>query len=57
VVVILTGVGHAQKAAIPAQIHKRSKFPVTVFLPEVPGILDSDRVQPSDADYLLLEQD
>ena len=29
IVVILTGVGHAQKAAIPEQIHKRSEIPVT----------------------------
>ncbi len=57
VVVILTGVGHAQKAAVPAQIHRRSEVPVTVFLPEAPGSLDSEKVQPSDADYLLLDLD
>ena len=55
VLIILTGVGHAQKMAIPEQIHKRSEFPVTVFLPEVPGILDANTIGLSDADYLLPE--
>ena len=32
-VVILTGVGHAQKGAVPRQIRQRSQAPVAVLLP------------------------
>jgi uncharacterized iron-regulated protein len=54
-VVILTGVGHAQKGAVPRQIRMRSEAPVTVLLPEVPGSIDAGRVDRQDADYLLLD--
>ena len=54
IVVILTGTGHAQKAAIPRQIAQRSKLPVAVILPELPGILDSQIATDEDADYLIL---
>ena len=53
-VVILTGVGHAQKGAVPRQIGLRSPVPVTVMLPEVPGSIDPATVDVQDADYLLL---
>ncbi len=54
VVVILAGVGHARKGAIPRQVRQRSEVPVTVFLPEVPGEIDAKTVDGADADYLLL---
>lgn len=53
-VVILTGVGHAQKGAVPRQIRLRSPVPVAVMLPEVPGSIDPLTVDAQDADYLLL---
>jgi uncharacterized iron-regulated protein len=53
-VVILTGVGHAQKGAVPRQIRLRSAVPVAVMLPEVPGSIDPQTVDVQDADYLLL---
>jgi uncharacterized iron-regulated protein len=52
--VILTGVGHAQKGAVPRQIRLRSPMPVTVFLPEVPGSIDRQTVDRQDADFLLM---
>jgi uncharacterized iron-regulated protein len=54
-VVILTGVGHAQKGAIPRQIRERSDIPVSVFLPEVPGSINAESVSDTNADYLLLD--
>jgi uncharacterized iron-regulated protein len=54
VVVILTGVGHARKGAVPRQIHLRSPVPTTVLLPEVPGSIDPQTVDAEDADFLLL---
>jgi len=53
-VVILTGVGHAQKGAVPRQIKMRSPAPVTVLLPEVPGSIDPQTVDSQDADLLLM---
>jgi uncharacterized iron-regulated protein len=55
VVVILTGVGHAQKGAIPRQVRQRAAIPTTVFLPEVPGVITPSTVGKQDADYLLLD--
>jgi len=52
--VILTGVGHAQKGAVPRQIRQRSPLPVLVFLPEVPGSIDRQTVDHQDADFLLM---
>jgi uncharacterized iron-regulated protein len=56
VVVILTGVGHARKGAVPRQIHLRSPVPVpvTVFLPEIPGSIDPLTVGSQEADFLLM---
>ena len=53
-VVVLTGTGHAQKNAIPRQIRKRSQVAHAVILPEVKGIIDSETVDQSDADYIML---
>jgi uncharacterized iron-regulated protein len=55
VVVVLTGTGHAQKAAIPRQIRSRSAVPYAVILPEVPGMLDAQTIGKEDADYLMLD--
>lgn len=55
VVVVLTGVGHARKGAIPRQIGQRSPVATTVFLPEVPGSFTPETVDRQDADYLMLE--
>lgn len=54
VVVILTGVGHAQKGAVPRQVRQRAAVPTTVFLPEVPDSITPSTVDKQDADYLLL---
>lgn len=54
-VVVLTGVGHAQKGALPRQIGLRATLPVTVFLPEIPGSIDRQTVDRQDADLLLMD--
>jgi uncharacterized iron-regulated protein len=54
-VVILAGVGHARKEAVPRQVRLRAQVPVTVFLPEVAGSIDPRTVDRDDADYLLLD--
>jgi uncharacterized iron-regulated protein len=54
-VVVLTGVGHAQKAAIPRQIDARSTLPYAVILPEVPGKIDAQTVSKKEADYIMLD--
>lgn len=55
VVVILTGIGHARRGAIPRQISQRSTVAATVFLPEVPGSIAAETVDRRDADFLLLD--
>ena len=55
VVVVLTGVGHAQKAAVPQQIDTRSTLPYAVILPEVPGKIDAKTVSKKEADYIMLD--
>lgn len=57
VVVILTGVGHAQKGAVPRQIQMRSKVPFSVILPEVVGSIDSETISKNETDYLMLDLD
>jgi uncharacterized iron-regulated protein len=54
VMIILTGTGHARKGAILRQIRERSDYSGVVLLPEVPGSIDAETVDQSDADYLLL---
>jgi uncharacterized iron-regulated protein len=53
VVVVITGNGHAWKGGIPEQIKKRSDLPYRVLLPRIPGVVDPERVDVKDADYLL----
>jgi uncharacterized iron-regulated protein len=55
VVVALTGVGHAQKGAVPRQIRLRSETPVAVLLPEVPGSIEPLTTDRRDADFLLMD--
>ncbi|MGD8961353.1 MAG: ChaN family lipoprotein [Desulfobacterales bacterium] len=55
VVVLLTGVGHAQKGAVPRQIQLRSEVPYAVILPEVSGSIDRESISSNEADYLMLE--
>jgi len=52
--VILTGVAHARKGAVPRQIARRSPLPAAVILPEIPGSLDPATVRFEDADFLLV---
>ncbi len=53
--VLLAGTGHVRKQAVPAQIKARTDLPVTVILPETPGVIDEETVGIQDADYLILE--
>ena len=55
VVVVLTGVGHARKGAVPRQISERSQAPFVVILPEVAGKIDSGTIGEEDADYIIKE--
>jgi len=54
-IVLLTGTGHAQKNALPRQIRQRSQVAHTVILPEIKGFIDSETVDQSDADYIMLD--
>jgi uncharacterized iron-regulated protein len=53
VVVVLTGMGHAQKGAVPRQIRERSQTPLAVILPEVKESVDPETVTNKDADYIM----
>jgi uncharacterized iron-regulated protein len=55
VVVLLTGVGHAQKGAVPRQIQMRSEVPYTVILPQVSGGIDRETISSKEADYIMLD--
>lgn len=55
VVVLLAGVGHVQKGAVPRQISMRSQVPHAVILPKIEGIIDPQTVSHKDADYIMLE--
>lgn len=57
VVVLLTGVGHAQKGAVPRQIEIRSNEPYSVILPKVNGSIDNETISTNEADYLMLDLD
>ncbi len=56
VVVVLTGVGHARKGAVPRQISEHSQAPFAVILPEVAGSIDSGTIGEEDADYIIKEK-
>lgn len=55
--VLLTGIGHARKRGIAAEIKKRSNLPTAVILPQVPGYLEPGSPSAQDGDYLLLGLD
>jgi uncharacterized iron-regulated protein len=55
VMVLLTGIGHALKLGIPAQIIRRSDLPHVVMLPETPGYITPERMTPEDTDFLILK--
>lgn len=52
-VVVLTGMGHAMKRAIPEEVFQGTRYSYRVILPEQPD-LGRDNVTGQDADYLLL---
>jgi len=56
VLVILAGSGHARKLGIPAQLAKRTTWPVVVLLPETAGIFDPEHTSAQDADFLILNE-
>jgi uncharacterized iron-regulated protein len=53
--VVIAGNGHTRKQAIPTQVRQRSDLTMTVILPEVPGVIENDTVDPTDADYIYLD--
>ena len=54
--VLIAGNGHTRKQAIPAQVRQRSELPMTVILPEVPGVIEDKTVDPTDADFIFLDR-
>lgn len=56
VMVILAGSGHARKLGIPAQLAKRTPWPVVVVLPETKGVFDTASVTVDNADFILLNE-
>ncbi len=55
IMVLLTGIGHAWKWAIPTQIRERSALPLAVMVPEVSGSVAPATVSVEDADYIVME--
>ena len=54
--VILAGVGHAWKRAIPERIKRlNGGHNFTVILPEIPHRTERGKISPEDADFLILE--
>jgi uncharacterized iron-regulated protein len=56
IMVLIAGTGHARKQAIPAQVRQRSDMPMSVILPEVPGVIERSTIDPTDADFIFLER-
>jgi uncharacterized iron-regulated protein len=56
VLIILAGSGHARKLGIPAQLAKRTSWPIAVLLPETTGIFDPEHTSVQDADYIILNE-
>ena len=52
--VVLAGMGHVRKQAIPTQIRQRAQLPYAVILPGISGSIDPDMVTHKDADFVLL---
>lgn len=53
-VIVLAGVGHSWKKAIPEQMGRLSAFPYRVILPEVPERIGRSTMSVREADYFLL---
>lgn len=53
-VVVITGMIHAWKRAMPEQVSKLVKNPFKVVLPETGGTIDKPGITTEDADYVLL---
>ncbi len=56
IMVILTGTGHARKLGIPAQLAKKTSWPVAVLLPQIPGIFDAVHTTVQDGDFIILTE-
>jgi len=55
-IVVLTGITHAWKKGIPAQLEQlRDEVGYRVALPEVPDSVEPDKVTTEDADYIFLK--
>jgi uncharacterized iron-regulated protein len=54
--VLMAGTGHVRKQAIPAQVRQRVELPITVILPEVPGVIESGMVDRRDADFIYIHR-
>lgn len=52
--VVLSGIGHAFKWGIPAQIKKRSITPYMVILPHIDGNIEPGAVNIKDTDYIIM---
>ena len=55
IVILLAGIGHVRKGAVPRQISLRSEIPHAVILPKIEGIIDTQTVSIKDADYIMLD--
>ena len=55
IVILLAGIGHVRKGAVPRQISLRSEIPHAVILPKIEGIVDTQTVSIKDADYIMLD--
>jgi uncharacterized iron-regulated protein len=55
IMVLLTGIGHAWKWAIPTQIRERSDLQLAVIVPQVLDNVEPSTVGAEDADYILLD--
>jgi uncharacterized iron-regulated protein len=55
IVILLAGIGHVRKGAVPRQIRLRSEVSYAVILPKIEGIIDRQTVSIKDADYIMLD--
>jgi uncharacterized iron-regulated protein len=55
IVILLAGIGHVRKGAVPRQIRLRSEVSHAVILPKIEGIIDTQTVSIKDADYIMLD--
>ena len=55
IVILLAGIGHVRKGAVPRQIRLRSEIPHAVILPKIEGIVEPQIASIKDADYIMLD--